>query len=319
MIGGVRSCAGVLICLGSWSLFVAMTSSSASASTLGGTATISAPGNTLPLTGTQGSETFFTVNLPSGAACSGDTASDGYHEYSYLVPSGTAVTSLTFSSGFASNNLGLVESDGTPWDGIDTNPVNGLIIGIASNYEWAPLVTDDGLSLTGSSGLLYSGSTGVWEAGIACATSAGVLSDNWNTEVTFTAAGNDPNGFVWSAVPGVTTTSTTAPTSSTTSSSTTPTTTPTSTTPTTTPGSTSTTAAGSTTTAAASSSASSGSSGSGGSGTGVTSASGGSLAFTGGMVVRDMAIGLLCIGFGLILLGLSVKLRDDVAPALVLR
>jgi hypothetical protein len=37
------------------------------------------------------------------------------------------------------------------------------------------------------------------------------------------------------------------------------------------------------------------------------------------LVIRDLALGLLCIGFGLILLGLSVKLRRDVAPRLVLR
>jgi hypothetical protein len=52
---------------------------------------------------------------------------------------------------------------------------------------------------------------------------------------------------------------------------------------------------------------------------GATSASSGSLAFTGGLVIRDLALGLLCIGVGLILLGLSVTLRRDVAPRLVLR
>jgi len=36
-----------------------------------------------------------------------------------------------------------------------------------------------------------------------CANSSGHVTDNWNTEVTFTASGSDANGFTWAAVPGV--------------------------------------------------------------------------------------------------------------------
>ena len=66
--------------------------------------------------------------------------------------------------------------------------------------QWAPLVTSFGVT---TDQLLYgTGNTsGVWEAGILCAKN-GVPTDNWNTEVTFTANGSDANGFVWSAVPG---------------------------------------------------------------------------------------------------------------------
>ena len=39
--------------------------------------------------GSGGSSTPFTVVLPANASCSGDTAHDGYHVYSYLVPRGT--------------------------------------------------------------------------------------------------------------------------------------------------------------------------------------------------------------------------------------
>ncbi len=191
------------VVLGAFLALYALPAATASASTVGGTATISAPGNTTALSGTQASETEFTVTLPTGAACSGDTVSDGYHEYSYLIPAGTLFSSLSFSSGFASNDLGLVDLNGNPWDGFNTNPVNGLVISIASDYEFGPLVSDGYLPLTGSGGLLYSGTTGVWEAGIACANSAGQLTDNWNTEVTFTSNSGDPNRFVWSAVPGL--------------------------------------------------------------------------------------------------------------------
>ena len=34
------------------------------------------------------SDALFTVTLPTGAACSGDTSTGGYHVYSYLVPHG---------------------------------------------------------------------------------------------------------------------------------------------------------------------------------------------------------------------------------------
>ncbi len=203
---GGRVGVAILALAGSVGLYLAA-STAASASTLDGVATIDQPGTTTQFNGSQSSSTQFTVALPTGSVCSGDTAGDGSHEYSYLVPSGTAVSSLSFSSGFASNDLGLVDINGKPWDGIDTEPTSGLVIGILNDYEWAPLVSQGEIALTGSNGLLYSGSRGVWDAGIACATPAGVLSDYWNEQVTFTASGGDPNGFVWfpgtvSAAPG---------------------------------------------------------------------------------------------------------------------
>src|SRR5580698_5600353 len=73
-------------------------STAASAGTLNGTATIANPTNNQPLS-SGGSTTVFTVDLPAQAACSGDTASNGYHVFSYLVPITTAVTSITFVGG----------------------------------------------------------------------------------------------------------------------------------------------------------------------------------------------------------------------------
>ena len=56
----------------------------AGASTLDGVANIASPGTTNSLT-SGGSETEFTLSLPPQAACSGDTETDGYHVFSYLV------------------------------------------------------------------------------------------------------------------------------------------------------------------------------------------------------------------------------------------
>jgi hypothetical protein len=172
------------------------------ANTVNGTLTLA------PASG--GSATEFQISVPTGAACSGDTENDGYHFWSYLVPQGTDIASLTFTqANGASAGQVLVEPDGQAYTGpFATAPTTGEIPTISQEFEWLPLVTDSGYlpSLTGSNGLLYTGSgttaSGIWEAGIACTNSSGALTDNWNTEVTFTASSTDTGGFVWSAVGG---------------------------------------------------------------------------------------------------------------------
>lgn len=172
----------------------------ASASTLGGTATIKNPssGNAVA---SGGSTTTFTVGLPAQAACTGDTANGGYHVYSYLVQQGTDLSTVTFVN-FPSSGYGLVDNTGTYYGPANTAITTGQIVGIPNTFQWGPLVDSDGGSLPVST-LLYSGSSGVWEAGLVCANASGHVTDNWNTEVTFTASGSDANGFTWAAVPGV--------------------------------------------------------------------------------------------------------------------
>ena len=173
----------------------------ASASTLNGIATIANPASLAPVT-SGGSTTTFTVSLPSVAACDGDTATNGYHVYSYLVPQGTALSGVTFES-FPSVGFGLVDNAGTYYGPVNTAIGTGQIVTIPNDFQWGPLVSDDGVPL---SQLLYTGSgstaSGVWEAGLACANTHGALADNWNTQVTFNASSSDPNGFTWTAVPG---------------------------------------------------------------------------------------------------------------------
>jgi large repetitive protein len=170
------------------------------AATLDGVATIASPGTSSYLA-SGGSQTQFTVSLPAEAACSGDSAHDGYHVYSYLVEQGTNVTSVKFVPPPPSQGYGLVNNIGTYYGQVNTAPNTGQIIEIPNDFEWAPLVTDDNVAL---STLLYQddNDSGVWETGIACANSSGTVSDYWNTEITFTANGSDPTGFVWSAIPG---------------------------------------------------------------------------------------------------------------------
>ncbi|HXQ75902.1 MAG TPA: fibronectin type III domain-containing protein [Acidimicrobiales bacterium] len=191
-----RALAAAAVLVGMGSVAASLASSTvASASTLNGVATLTNPATNAALS-SGGSKTVFTVVLPSQSDCSGDTASGGYHVFSYLLPQGTSVTSDSFSTGSPSEGLGLIDEDGY-YGQANTAPTSGQVIDIPTDFEWADL-----LNIGETAPELDGGSSAVWEAGIACANSSGVVTDYWNTQVTFTANGSDPNGFVWTAVPG---------------------------------------------------------------------------------------------------------------------
>jgi hypothetical protein len=191
-----RTAAALLTVAGAWSFSLAA-ASGASAATLDGTATITDPTTNAPLD-SGGSATVFTLDLPAEAACSGDTANDGYHVFSYLLALGTAVTTDSFASGFPSEGLGLFDSKGY-YGSASTAPTTGEIIDIPSDFQWAYL-----LSHGQTAADLDGGSSQTWDTGLACANSGGTVTDYWNTEVTFTASDSDPDGFVWGlpTVPG---------------------------------------------------------------------------------------------------------------------
>jgi hypothetical protein len=193
----------LLVAAASAVLAVAVGSITAGASTLDGVATTAGPGTSSYLDA-GGSETEFTVSLPAQAACSGNSRSDGYRVFSYLVEPSVNISTITFHGGLAdtsANQYGLVEADGTYWGDKNTAPSTGEIIQIPNDFEWGPLVSDDGVALDT---LLYQdgNTSGVWDAGIACTNIAGTVTDFWNTQVTFTASSSLPNHFAWSAVPG---------------------------------------------------------------------------------------------------------------------
>ncbi len=171
----------------------------ASASTLDGTATVETPSGTAYATGaTIGSTTQFTVGLPLDAACDGDTATNGYHVYTYLVPEGTDVDNLSIVAGYPSSGYGLFNNSGKYQGPFNTAPSTGYVQTLPINLEWA-----DWALARSEVGTLTAG-TGEWEAGVLCANSSGAVTDYWNTELIFTAVstGVDPSGFTWSAAPG---------------------------------------------------------------------------------------------------------------------
>ncbi len=169
-----------------------------SASTLNGVATTTTPSSGAFL-GSGGSDTQFALSLPSGAACSGDTANDGYNVWSYLVEKSAKIGSTKFTGASGpSQGHGLYDTTGTYVGPLNTAINTGQITELP-NFEWGPAVSGDGLL----SSLLYTkGTSGIWEGGVACANSSGVLTDNWNVQFTFTKSTSDPNGFTWTAVPG---------------------------------------------------------------------------------------------------------------------
>jgi hypothetical protein len=209
----LRVCAGMFLALGFWTLYLAAGAPSASASTLNGSAILKNKGTPLD-TGEYPSRQSFTVVLPPGASCTRHKAHDFTHVYSYLVPQGTNLSNVTFTS-LPSVGLGLVDKSGRYFAERDAHSAPsgdtsrhhpGEIIGIPTNLEFAPLITDNYTRLTGTSGLLYTGTepsaSGVWEAGIACVNRAGTVTESWNTEVTFTYCSSDPNHFDWTSTPG---------------------------------------------------------------------------------------------------------------------
>ena len=137
----------------------------AGAATVGGIATVARPGLSTPVT-SGGSATQFTLALPAQAHCSGDTATGGFHVYSYLIPAATDLHAVSFVN-HPSSGFGLVDPLGTYYGPVNTAIGTGQIVSIPNNFSWAPLVTQDGVALAQ---LLYTGAgataSGVWEAGL---------------------------------------------------------------------------------------------------------------------------------------------------------
>ncbi len=176
------------------------TAGSSSAATLNAVATPNDP-STGNFVGSGGSDTTFVLNLGTDPVCSGDSATDGYRVWSYLVKPTVNIDSLTFNQDTnASVGYGLYTSGGEYFGDANTAQTTGEVLASQTQiFEWGPAVSERSL-LTD---LLYTGKkSGLWEGGIACANSSGDLTDNWNVQFIFTKSTSDPNGFTWSAVPG---------------------------------------------------------------------------------------------------------------------
>ncbi|MBA2608267.1 MAG: hypothetical protein H0U92_04985, partial [Actinobacteria bacterium] len=197
------------------------------AGTNAGAATVVTPagsGGGQPLTaGTK--DTDFSLKLPSGAACTGDSANDGYRVQSYHVPASVDPSTLTFdASGPIPNGVGanfrqpLYQTNSSPYVDAQTAPASpapgpGPIVNIPafdfSQYDATTLPA------------------GTYNIGIACTKGSASPTQQdkfWNVQLNFAA---DNSWTVVSTTPSTTTTSSTS--TSTTSSTSTSTTSSTST------------------------------------------------------------------------------------------
>jgi hypothetical protein len=142
-----------------------------------------------------GSSTQWTLNMPSGAACSGDSASQGFHVYSFIVPVAVDVGTLTFNpSTGPSKGFPLVDNLGSAYIAANTAAVTGQVIQIPTFNFTLFASTDQG-------GTKLPLPPGDYKAGIACANTTGQGDKYWDANFSFAADGSDPNGEVWTYHP----------------------------------------------------------------------------------------------------------------------
>lgn len=266
----------------------------------GGKATVKgSTGAAEVLTGT--STTPFTLVLPTGAACPGDSAADGYRVQTYMVPVSVDIFSLTFgSNGPLPAGLGaefrqpLFSTQSSPYvnkqtTNADTPGGPGFIVNIPE-FSFAVFGPGDLPA-------------GRYSLGVACSlgpASATQLKSVWNAEMDITVAAvtaDNPAGITWSGAPQTTPTSPGATTTTVGGSTTTSlgTTTTTLGATTTTTGATTTTTDGATTTTTADAGATTTIQGGGSSTGGVSS---GQLSRTGGLSASLVVWSLLLLIFG---------------------
>jgi hypothetical protein len=165
--------------------------------------TISASGTASPaLSGPQASTKVFQTNFPSGAKCPGNTATNGYHLYSYVVPTSVDPgnsAQINFAAGSPSTGWGYFDTGGNYYSvGGGSTDSAGAPSGVPTNFAFQNMVTTLGLSAA----TLTGGSSALYHTGFVCTDSSGnPVSDSfvWNCDVTFTAvtAAVDANGYQW--------------------------------------------------------------------------------------------------------------------------
>lgn len=191
----------------------------ASAATDGGAAQVVNPvdgsaGSGTPLTA-GASATPFTLRLPAGAACTGDSANDGYRVQSYMVPSTVSPAALTFDF-LGPTPQGVGTSLRQPLYTIDGNPyVNAQSANATPPGGPGPVINIPAFSFA----VYQPGDVpgGTYNVGIACTkgnASPTQLDVYWNAQLVVTASpADEPAGFTWTAqqtaVTSTTSTSTT--------------------------------------------------------------------------------------------------------------
>jgi hypothetical protein len=164
--------------------------SPAGAAVVTGNEAIVQPGTLTPLR-SGGSSTPYGIALPNGAACPGDTAHDQYRVYSYLIPAGVNLESVSYKGDLPHRWYGFI-AYGAYFGAINTAEGTGQIIGIPPAFTFSRLTPSELFNSQTTS-------SATWEGGIACVNTHGVVTDAWNTQFRFVRDATDPGGFRWTA------------------------------------------------------------------------------------------------------------------------
>jgi hypothetical protein len=187
MPGRVLARAAPLVVLLSLAGSILVQSPLAGAGAIGGTAYITRPGSAAVLDSGDPS-TSYGVLLPSGSSCPGDTAHDGYHVFSYLVPKGVSPASVSFKTGVPSRYYGFI-SAGTYIGAVNTALNTGEIVGLPSAFTFSRWTRSE---------LIPAGASGAtWEGGIACANIHGVATNYWSAQISFRVSTSGSGGYTW--------------------------------------------------------------------------------------------------------------------------
>jgi hypothetical protein len=168
------------------------------------------------------SATEFALTPPTGAACSGDSATDGFRVQSYMVPANVDPSTLTFNNQGpipqdigANLRLPLISATGDPFINVTTAVTTGLLTNL-------PITSLNRLRALGGPAVVPAGT---YNIGYACTkgTASATQEDRfWNVQIQISADPNDaPSGLAFSVVGASSTTTTTSSTSSTSTTSTT--------------------------------------------------------------------------------------------------
>lgn len=182
-----------------------LVSGSAQAAASAAPATVVSPVNGVPITG-GGSRDPWALKLPSGAHCSGDSATKGFFVYTYFAAADADPGSLTFSPSVGARGPAgtfvwpLIDVAGSPFISRNTAPTSGELLP-GTRFNWARF------SIDGKTGI-NEGDTGIktapgsYNVGVACWNAVSRTLDRyWKAPVTFVASSTDPSGLVWRAAP----------------------------------------------------------------------------------------------------------------------
>ena len=90
----------------------------------------------VPSTGT----TSFRIQLPGGASCPGDSATDGYRWQTFLAASSVDITQVTYLAGIPTGPGGaqvdVLYTSGNPVSEMNTAVTTGAIVGLPTSFEF---------------------------------------------------------------------------------------------------------------------------------------------------------------------------------------